>query len=143
MKTFCLIVFCCLVYTRVFPQQYYRYNQPVEDTNSIIFADTLNNFVTDSLIHDIGLVPQNIARLTKYFKYTGTEGTYIEKAWTGDPHYICEYPQEELIPGKIYSFEVCFCMINRPGNFSRYMGFYLSNGSIITFLFKGTVMSGK
>ncbi|MDD3859373.1 MAG: WG repeat-containing protein [Bacteroidales bacterium] len=122
--------------------QHFRYNQPISDTNLIIFADTINYFVTDSFEHNVGIVPQNHAQLTKYFKYIGKDNIHIEKSWTGDPHYICGYDKDEkLISGKIYSFEVCFSQISRPGRFYKKMGFRMSNDSIVTFLFTGTVIS--
>lgn len=122
--------------------QHFRYNQPVSDTNLIVFADTINYFVTDSFEHNIGFVPQNNAQLTKYFKYIGKDNIHIEKSWTGDPHFICGYDKDEkLISGKIYSFEVCFSQILRPGRFHKHMGFRMSNDSIVTFTFNGTVIS--
>jgi len=117
-----------------------RYNQPTADTSAIIFADTTLNFVTDSFVQDLGFVPQTYAKMTKYFKYIGKEDIFIVKSWTGDPHFIYEYPSEVLIPGKIYSFEIYFTQIERQGRFNKAMGFRLSNDSTIVFRFKGTVI---
>jgi hypothetical protein len=140
MKIRITIFLICFLSLIGYSQDYYRYNNPVSDTNSIIFADTVNNFVTDSLTHNLGFVPQNCAKLTKYFKYIGKDEISIVKCWTGDPHFICEFPKEKLIPGKIYSFEVCFYQINRPGRFNKAMGFKLSNDSLIAFRFEGSVI---
>lgn len=143
MKYFLITILTIFVFYSTGYSQIVRYNQAVLDTNLILFTDTVNNFVTDSFEHDIGFVPQINAQLTKYYKYIGNEKIYIKKSWTGDPHYICSYPGggETLIPGKIYSFDVCFSHILRPGLFQKRMGFRMSNDSIVTFVFKGTVIS--
>lgn len=82
------------------------------DTTSITFRDTIFNIAFDSTSHNLGnIIPTNEnenIELVKKFKYLGTDTIYIRKAWTGDPHFICEYPQEPLITNKIYSFTVCF-----------------------------------
>lgn len=133
------LILCAINYSAY--SQMLRYNQPISDTNSIVFADTIQNIVTDSLEHNIGIVPQTRGGLTKYFKYTGVEDVYIRKPFTSDPHFICEYPKEPLVSGKIYSFEVCFTHINRLGCFNKSMGFILSNDSVIIFRFTGEVTS--
>ena len=110
------------------------------DSTNITFKDTVFNFAFDSISHNLGdIVPTNENnRLVKYFKYIGTEPIVITRAWTGDPHFICEYPREPLIPNKIYSFTICFWHQDRQGNMTKIMGFDLSDGNIISFKFTGT-----
>ncbi len=107
------------------------------DTTTITFKDTIHNFVFDSIWHNFGLIDCTNNRLVKHFKYIGTEPISISRVWTGDPHHICGYPQGTLIPGKIYSFTVCF--FHRPGYYklNKTMGFDLSDGHQITFRFTG------
>lgn len=111
------------------------------DTNSIVFRDTLYNMATDSLTHDLGKISiRGTYTLLKYFKYIGTDTVSITRAWTSDPHYICKYPQEPLVSGKIYSMSVCFYFGGQQGQFQKVMGFNLSNGAVVSFRFSGTVV---
>ncbi len=108
------------------------------NTNQIVLKDTVLQFVFDSVHHNLGWInPRKNARVTKHFKYVGTETVSITRAWTGDPHYICNYPKEPLKPNKTYTFSVCFSHKNRAGVMSKQMGFDLSNGQKITFRFTG------
>lgn len=110
------------------------------DSTTITFRDTVFNIAVDSISNNLGqIVPTNDNnRLVKYFTYIGTEPIFITRAWTGDPHFICEYPKEQLIPNKIYSFTVCFWHQGRKGNMTKIMGFDLSDGNRISFKFTGT-----
>lgn len=110
------------------------------DTTNITFGDSIFNMVVDSIFNNLGqIVPTNDNnRLVKHFKYIGTVPIFITRVWTEDPHFICEYPKEQLIPHKIYSFTVCFCHQDRQGNMTKIMGFDLSDGNKISFKFKGT-----
>lgn len=112
----------------------------IQDTANISFRDTIFNIAVDSISHNLGqIVPTNDNnRLVKYFKYIGTEPIFITRAWTGDPHFICEYPKEQLIPNKIYSFTVCFWHQDRQGSMTKIMGFDLSDGNRVSFKFTGT-----
>ncbi len=105
-----------------------------------IYADTLQDIATDSFSHDLGNIPMVNNKLTKPFIYTGTDTLFIIRTWTGDPHYICEYPKEAIVKGKTYAFTVCFWNEGRPGLFNKTMGFELSNGKRIVFVFKGQVL---
>ena len=122
----------------VFAQKATTFNQ-----NSIVFKDNIFTIVTDSLSHNLGDIPPINNKLVKFFKYIGEKPAYITRAWTGDPHFICEYPKEPLIKGKIYSFTVCFSNQGRVGSFNKVMGFNLSSGERIPFTFKGNVVSAK
>lgn len=114
------------------------------DTNSIVFRDTLFSIVTDSLSHDFGEISiRGTYTLIKYFKYIGNDTVHITRVWTGDPHYICKYPQEPLVSGKIYSMSVCFYFGGRRGRFQKTMGFNLSNDKVISFRFSGTEVPEK
>ncbi|MBC7865307.1 MAG: DUF1573 domain-containing protein [Bacteroidia bacterium] len=107
---------------------------------SIIFRDTLFQFVTDSFNHNLGTIPSSYKnKLVKHFKYVGEEPAIIIRAWTHDPHYICEWPKEPLEKNKIYSFTVCFFFEGRNGSFEKQMGFDLTNGKKITYKFCGTI----
>lgn len=106
-----------------------------------IFRDTAGTIATDSFVHDLGSIPKVNNTLVKFFKYTGKEPAFITRTWTGDPHFICEYPHEPLVKGKIYSFTVCFAQ-TVPGVFNKTMGFDLSNGERISFVFKANVLQG-
>jgi hypothetical protein len=110
------------------------------DTTQITFRDTISNIVVDSLTHNLGqIVPtNNYNRLVKYFKYIGTEPVYVVRVWTSDPHYICQYPTEILIPNKVYSFTTCFAHHGRQGKMKKIMGLDLSDGTTISLKFTGT-----
>jgi hypothetical protein len=108
--------------------------------NGKIFADTLQDIATDSFSHDLGNIPMLNNKLNKSFIYTGMDTVFIIRTWTGDPHYICEYPKGPIVKGKFYFFTVCFWNEGRPGLFHKTMGFELSNGKRIAFIFKGNVL---
>ncbi len=112
------------------------------DTLHMSFKDTVFNFAFDSIAHDLGkIVPSNENnRLVKYFKYIGSEPITITRTRTGDPHFICEYPRETLIPNKIYSFTICFWHQDRQGKMKKVMGFDLSDGNQISLKFTGTYL---
>lgn len=108
-----------------------------DDIENIYFRDTIYHFVFDSIRHDLGdIIPQN-TRLVKHFKYIGTEPIYITKAWTRDPHFICNHPKGLIEPDNIYSFTVCFVHSGRSGKLNKEMGFFLSDGSNIRLKFTG------
>lgn len=107
---------------------------------SIVFKDTVNQMVTDSCHHDFGNISQyHPSRLKKYFKYIGTKKINILRAWTGDPHYICSYPKEELIPGKVYCIEICFYFKGRIGAINKKMGLIFSDETRLDFTFKANI----
>lgn len=107
------------------------------DSTKIIFKDTLHHFVFDTLDNHLGTIPSKNNRVVKYFKYLGTDSVHITRTWTSDPHFICKYPKELLIPHKIYSIQVCFFHNGRQGHFHKKMGFDLSNGNRILYRFTG------
>ena len=109
------------------------------DTANIVFKDTVFNIAFDSIFHNLGnIIPTyEHNRLVKHFKYIGTKPILITKVWTSDPHFICDFPNEPLVPNKIYSFTVCFCHQGRQGNMTKVMGFELSDGNRISFQFTG------
>lgn len=101
------------------------------EKNNVVFRDTIFNLAFDSLKHNFGEInPETESKyLVKHFKYKGHKPLRIVKAWTGDPHYICDYPKEDLIPNKVYSFKVCFSHKGREGIMNKQMGFDLSDGN--------------
>lgn len=104
------------------------------------FQDTLLNFVTDSFHHHFGKIPSENFNLRKPFKYIGKDTVFILEGTTTDPHFICEFPKEKLIPGKVYSVKFCFWHQNRSGPFNKTMGLHLNNGQHINFVFTGEVV---
>ncbi len=107
------------------------------------FRDTVGVIVMDSLNSNIGLL-KDVGRsfkVKKQFKYIGEEVAVITRTWTGDPHYICEYPKEPLKKNQVYSITICF--VGRVGRFIKTMGFDLSNGERVNLNFKGEVLSLK
>jgi hypothetical protein len=127
--------------------QYKKPEHPLLDTTNITFRDTIFNVALDSTSHNLGnIIPSNANgnnKIVKHFKYLGTDTIFIERSFTGDPHFICEYPREPLIPNKIYSFTVCFFHQERQGKLNKHMGFVLSDGNRITFKFTGTYLPIK
>ena len=106
---------------------------------AIVFKDTLNNFVYDSISNNLGKIPFSYesSRLVKHFKYIGKDKIYILKAWAQDPHYICDYPTDILIPNKIYSYTICFYNNGRSGKTQKSMGFNFSDNGSVSFKFFG------
>jgi len=111
------------------------------DVSTIIFRDTIFEFAFDSLSNNLGeITTMNFnqkSRIVKHFKYLGSDTVFILKAWTTDPHYICDYPKTRLIPNQIYSFKVCFYHQSHGGSMNKSMGFIISNGQNILMRFKG------
>jgi Family of unknown function (DUF6370) len=110
---------------------------PKHPSDSIVFSDTLHSIAIDSFNHNMGNVTPATRRLVKYFKYIGKEPIEIQSIWAGEPHFICEYPKEPLMPEQIYSITICFWFHSSPSNFSKAMGFIMNNGERISFHFKG------
>lgn len=131
MKNFILLLFSSLIISSTHAQ--------TEQQISIAFKDSFQFFVTDSFLHDVGVVPDSNSKIIKHFKYIGSEAVIIQRTFTGDPHFIGRWPKEPLIPGKVYSFTVYFYHKHRSGYFKKRMGFILSNNERISFIFKGFV----
>ena len=113
----------------------------IQDTSNITFRDTLFNFVFDSLTNNLGLIPNNEnKKLVKYFKYIGKEPICVSKTRSTDPHFICYYPNEVIIPNKIYSITICFWHEKRWGNMAKNMSIFFSNNTEIPLKFKGTYL---
>lgn len=104
------------------------------------FRDTLQQFVTDSFNHNCGKVRPENGQIRKPFKYIGTDTVYVVQTWTGDPHYICDYPQMKLEPGKVYTITACFHHRGRKGPFDKRMGLIFNNGQRLDFHFTGEVV---
>lgn len=109
------------------------------NTNNVIFKDTIENFVFDSIVNHFDELIE--PRLIKHFKYLGKEPVFIVGQRSGDPHFICDYPQEPLLTNKIYSFTVCFYLPTGPAFFNKTMWLELSNGKNLYFTFKGKYRS--
>ena len=107
------------------------------DTSKIIFRDTFENFVFDSLKHDLGVIDPSQTRMKKYFKYIGSDTILFTRAFTSDPHFIGEYPKGPLVPGRIYSITIAFYHRGKMGRMSKVMGLRMSNGKQIMWHFRG------
>ena len=136
---FVFAILICVTYTSALFGQTTSAEERTMDSLEISFRDTIYDFVFDSLKHDLGAIDAAAyhSQLTKYFKYIGKAPITITRAWTGDPHFICQFPNEPLIPNQIYPFTICFSHKGRVGTMSKQMGFELSDGRRITLQFKG------
>jgi hypothetical protein len=134
-----LLTLICFSISLAFQAQNKTITNATTDTIQYTFRDTLGNFVLDSATHNLGQISQSKEnnKLVKHFKYIGKEPIVITRAWTGDPHYICEYPKEPLVFNQVYSFTVCFWHRYGQDKLNKKMGFRLSDGSTITLLFIG------
>lgn len=104
------------------------------------FTDTIGGFAFDSLNHNLGIVSDTTRSIIKYFKYVGDHFGIISSVWTQDPHFICDYPKEPLIKGKIYFLRICLALSHTKGNFSNTMGFVSDSGDRISLSIKGFVL---
>lgn len=127
--TFCILL---LSWTPIFA--FSQAAQFLGPPDSIQYRDTVDNVATDSFAHNFGRIPILPKELEKPFQYLGDEPVMINKAWTGDPHFICEYPKDSLVPGQHYKFVVCF-YTKRHGKMAKSMGFRFSNGEMVVFRF--------
>lgn len=99
----------------------------------------LPEIVFDAKALELGLLPQENMRVTIPFVYLGKEPQLISRVWTGDPHYVCKYPQEPLMPGKEYTLTVCFWLRDRPGPMNRNVTLWLANGRAFVCRLRGLV----
>lgn len=114
--------------------------QPVE----IFFKDTIYHLAIDSTFHRIADIqkPCNF-HIEKKMKNIGDSPILLSHVFTSDPHFICEYPTEPILPGKIYSFKVCFTfsVIKGMREWREVMGFVLTTGEVINLKFQGNISS--
>jgi hypothetical protein len=124
----------------------YGQSRLLNDSSLIVLVhprDTQFCMATDSFVHDLGLVAPRNGYLIKKIKIVGNEPVVISSPWTSDPHFICDYPREPMLPSRIYFFKVCFYFEGRGGYlFNKMMGFELSNGQRISFQFRGRIGEG-
>jgi hypothetical protein len=122
------------------------YGQPAgmgttaNDAASMRYRDTLGFIVMDSFLHNFGNiapVDHNNTRVVKHFKYIGSDSVFITRTWTSDPHFICQFSKERLIPQVDYTLTICFAHRGRQGIMHKTMGFDLSDGTRIVLQFKG------
>jgi hypothetical protein len=109
------------------------------DLSSSVFRDTVSCIAFDSISHNLGYIaPVNENnRVVKYFKYLGKEPVVITRAWSPDPHFICDYPREPLLFNHVYSFTTCFWYQGQRGSLSKSVGLDFSDGTKVTFKFNG------
>ena len=107
--------------------------------NGQTFRDTVGEFVFDSLKHDLGKIKleDNPRYIIKYFKYIGKDTAKITKAYTSDPHYICKWPVEDLLPGMVYSYTICISPQRYIGLWNKHMGFVFSDGTTMMIDLRG------
>jgi hypothetical protein len=122
------------------------YSQPAgsgttaNDAANIRYRDTLGFIVMDSFLHNFGNIPpvdHNNTRVVKHFKYIGSDSVFISRTWTSDPHFICQFPKERLIPQVDFTLTICFAHRRRQGIMHKTMGFDLSDGTRFVLQFKG------
>ena len=133
------LLFTMLLATPLVGQQVREGNKTVP-VAAIVYKDTLGSIVVDSLDHNLGLIPpldHNNTRVVKHFKYIGSDSVFITRTWTSDPHFICQFPKERLIPQVDYTLTICFAHRGRQGIMHKTMGFDLSDGTRIVLQFKG------
>lgn len=148
MKHFYVILLVFLAKTSIFGQNSKGFDNTTR-IDSLVFSDTLwlktiagertNHYL---LVTENPYLWENTPRQncykTYYFK-VGNEDLEIYRAFTGDPHYIDNYPREVLKAGSIYSYSVRFHFQNRIGPYIKVMGFEFINGEFAFFTFKGNV----
>jgi hypothetical protein len=133
-----LLIFC----TPVFSQNN-SYNIPEPE---IIFRDTVEMLAFDSATHSLSTTNKTVNfRIVKHFKNIGQSPVIISQAFTSDPHFICEYPREPMIQGKVYAFKVCFTFTSSSVDYhwKKTMGFILSDEKRIDLHFEGDVKAWK
>ena len=134
-----LLLITVLSSSMLFAQDLPTLYVPLDSSKLTEFRDTIYDFAFDSLTCNMVNMPQRHMIITKKFKYLGHDEIEIIRAWTGDPHFICDYPKEPLKKGKIYTFNICFHFKDRKVPFNKEMGFDLSNKRRIDFTFFGNV----
>jgi hypothetical protein len=118
------------------PKQEDLWKVKYEVAQNIEFRDTLNQFAIDSLTHDLGEISPGSFQIIKYFKYLGTEEIHLNN-FNDDPHFITEFNQTTLVKDQVYQFSVIFHFSENLENFQSKMGFELSNGEKLPFMFTG------
>ena len=117
------------------------------DSSSLVFQDTVGSHIEiDSLNHDLGVIdPANYEeKVVKSFRYTGKKPILIERIWTQDPHFICQYPKGVLKPNQVYSITICFTHHqNAVGKIRKNIGFTLSDGTKVSMWFTGDYAQQK
>ncbi len=140
---FRLLAFCFVVNQSVFAQQKERLDT---DTSLVQFKDTIDVLAFDSATHILPSVTihQGNFSIVKHFKNIGHHPVFIESTYTTDPHFICNYPQEPIMPGKTYAFKICFTFGSGSAfnyHWRKTMGFVLSDSTRIPLQFEGEVMA--
>ena len=123
-----LLFFICLSFVSHFCLAQTDPMGVVKDLEGIHFRDTIAMMVFDSTTTRMYGWPSKDVRMVKYFKYIGDEPIIIVQAYTGDPHFICDFPREPLIKDHIYSFKICFSFHSRGGPFHKQMGLVIVTG---------------
>lgn len=126
-----------IVFLILFNTQSYCQNKN-NKASAIIFKDTIEGFVFDSINNRLGdrIESQN-TKMIKHFKYLGKDTLFINKQSSGDPHFICEFPNGPIFPHKTYSFAICFWHQHQKGYLNKTMSLEFSNGKQVFFNFKG------
>ena len=108
------------------------------NAQAIVFKDTVGPFAFDSITNNLGnrIESENI-KMVKHFKYIGKDTIFIKKQISGDPHFICDFPKEPIIPQRVYSFSICFWHKNQRGYLNKTMCLDFSNEKSVCFYFKG------
>lgn len=109
-----------------------------------VFRDTVGPLAFDSIFHRMVTISQPVNfHIEKKLKNIGKVPVIISSTFTSDPHFICDYPREPILPGRTYSFKVCFTFpsIRQKYHWQKIMGFVLSDSTIIQLHFEGEVVT--
>jgi hypothetical protein len=108
--------------------------------STIVFKDTIGEFLVDSLFNDLGEITYRNKSIIKYFKYIGDDTIHLVNI-NDDPHFITEFTDYNLVKNQVYQFNVIFNFNSINDKFNSSMGFQLSNGEKIMFEFTGAYIS--
>jgi hypothetical protein len=119
--------------------------------DTLFFNDTIQGVSLEGVKRNVFLIrsestfdwnksPQENCQGEFYFKIISNEEILIKKSFTGDPHFINRYPNEEIFPNEIYSFTVSFSFQSRPGPYNKVLGFELADGTRFYMKFVGCVL---
>ena len=75
-------------------QAFCQNTPPSEIEENIIFKDTAENFVFDSIVNNFNELTNS--KLIKHFKYIGEDPVVVLGKKSGDPYFICDYPRDPI-----------------------------------------------
>lgn len=114
----------------------------VDEKGTLYYPKTIE-IKADSIIQkitiDVGEFTSDVQKIQCSFRCSDiNDPFFIVRAFTGDPHFICNYPREPLQTDSVYTFTIC--MARRVGPLNKTMGFNFSNGKRVFFRLKGNTV---